>query len=59
MFDEDAILQIRGSCKCEGGVDDENCSRKKLKTTKFSWLFFDVYQHSAKPHDEADQPRST
>ncbi len=43
MFDEDAILQIRGPCDCDGGegkVDDKNCGKKKKsKTTKSDGFF--------------------
>ncbi len=54
-------------------MDDENCSRKKSKTTKsvdencgqkiedyeVGRLFFEVYRYLAEPDDKADRPRST
>ncbi len=36
MFDEEAVLRIRGSCDCGlgVGVGDENFNQKKSKITK-------------------------
>ncbi len=61
MLDADTTSQIRGSCNCEGGggvggVSDENWD-KKIGDYEVGWFFFDVYQHLAKPDDEADRPR--
>ncbi len=40
------------------GLDNENSVQKKIKDHEVGRLFFDVYQHLAKPDDEADRPRS-
>ncbi len=58
MFDEEAILQIRGSWDCDGGADDENCAQKKIEDYEVGRLFFDIYHHLAELDDEADHPRS-
>ncbi len=60
MFDEDAILRIRGSCNCDwgGGSEWQKLRPKKTWDYEVGWLFFDVYRHLAEPDDEAGRPRS-
>ncbi len=52
MLDKDAILQIRGSCDCNGGkLDDENRGRinRKLRFDFFSRNFRHLTTHTLPP----------